>query len=245
MTTIYASNTGMPILLDDEDVPLIAGHTWRSVQMHNNHYAYCTTGRRNVAMHRMILRRELDASELSRPEIDHKDRNGLNNQRVNLRICTHAQNLANKPAPVSNTSGFKGVQPEGPYWKANITHEGKSEQIGTFTSPRDAAIAYDLRARELAGDFALPNITDASDEETTRVRALMKSPKKRRNTSSTFKGVSIARRKYGIYWTTHLMYHGTTHSKCFKTELEAARFYNETVRQVIPEALWPKYLNAA
>jgi hypothetical protein len=91
-------------------------------------------------------------------EVDHIDNDGLNNTRENLRFATHQQNCFNKPAPKSNTSGFKGVSWSDALgcWTAII----RGKRIGQFDTPEDAALAYDATARELFGEYAYVNFPD-------------------------------------------------------------------------------------
>jgi hypothetical protein len=87
--------------------------------------------------------------------IDHIDRNGLNNTRKNLRICTHAQNKANLHLYRNNTSGFRGVtfDKNRNKWFAKIRKNDKWIFIGRFDKKIDAAIAYQKKAKEFFGDF--------------------------------------------------------------------------------------------
>lgn len=70
----------------------------------NARTVYAVTGR-GIRMHRFIL-----GIADPRVQVDHDDRDGLNNQRYNLRTCTNAQNQVNKPkVRLSDTSRYKGV----------------------------------------------------------------------------------------------------------------------------------------
>ncbi len=99
--------------------------------------------------------------------IDHRDGNGLNNQRHNLRPATTAQNSRNRGRCRNNTSGYKGVTWYKPQrkWLASISIDGRRKHLGYFASKLDAALAYDAAAREYHGDFArlnFPAIHDAT-----------------------------------------------------------------------------------
>ena len=102
------------------------------------------------------------------PYVDHRNGNGLDNQRANLRESTHAQNMANSRRRKDNTSGFKGVSQERRTgrWVAQIQRGGHNFHLGTFGSPEDAARAYDAKAAELFGEFARPNFPPAPKELT-------------------------------------------------------------------------------
>jgi hypothetical protein len=92
--------------------------------------------------------------------VDHKDGNGLDNRRSNLRLATHSQNGCNRRAPKNNRSGYKGVSFESArgQWKAKICSGGKQRHLGLFPTAEDAARAYDSAAIELHGEFAHLNL---------------------------------------------------------------------------------------
>jgi hypothetical protein len=91
--------------------------------------------------------------------VDHKNGDGLDNTRANLRPATPGQNVANQRISRRNTSGFKGVNLHkfSGLWRASIGFRGKSRHLGYFHSPEDAARAYDAAAADLFGEFARPN----------------------------------------------------------------------------------------
>ena len=90
--------------------------------------------------------------------IDHKDRDGLNNQRENLRWCTGSQNQANR-CIINLSSGYKGVYWDNPTnsWRAKIGFKNRTIHIGRFKTAVEAANAYDTKAVELFGEYALTN----------------------------------------------------------------------------------------
>lgn len=96
-------------------------------------------------------------------EVDHRDRNGLNNCRSNLRFATHADNSRNASIRQDNTSGFKGVTFE-PYtrgskkWKSTIQYDKRRITIGRYLTAKDAAMAYNDKAMRLFGEFACLNV---------------------------------------------------------------------------------------
>ena len=97
-------------------------------------------------------------------EIDHINGIRDDNRIENLRECTRSQNSANAPKRKSydgkiTSSKYKGVYWYKRYqkWKAQIGKDGKMIHLGYFDSERDAAKAYDSKAKELFGEFAAVN----------------------------------------------------------------------------------------
>lgn len=97
-------------------------------------------------------------------EIDHI--NGIkNDDRIeNLRAATRSQNQYNRPALVTNKSGYKGVsQHECGSWIAQITDkDGRRRKIGSYRTPEEAAVAYADAAILLHEDFAHYSILEFS-----------------------------------------------------------------------------------
>jgi hypothetical protein len=91
--------------------------------------------------------------------VDHKDGNGLNCQRANMRICTMWENQGNRVLNRNNSSGFKGVawKKDREKWRARITKNEKSIHLGYFDHAETAALAYNLAAQKHFGEFAKLN----------------------------------------------------------------------------------------
>jgi hypothetical protein len=147
-------------LVDDEDYEIVTSYTWRRWGRHNVWYAY-TTSQPNILMHRLIM-------GLPDGIIDHKDKNGLNNQKANLRVCTNAENIRNSRKRKDNTSGYKGVIFKCAYhkgkkyplkkpWQAYIHFNKKQIHIGYYHTSEEAARAYDKKAKKYFGEFACLN----------------------------------------------------------------------------------------
>jgi len=150
---------GKVAMIDDCDFDLVSKHKWNTRKCRHTFYALCASSRKlnggkqkTIYMHRLILDAKLGQC------VDHKDRNGLNNCRDNIRICSNAQNIMNSRARHSK-SGFRGV-----YWlenkkrfKAYICLNGKIKNIGHFHNKIDAAKAYNKCALKFHGEFASLN----------------------------------------------------------------------------------------
>ncbi len=147
--------------IDDEDFDRLSKFKWHAKEWHNTWCAARNIPRANgkqtlIRMHWEILRppRGMDT--------DHKDHNGLNNQKSNLRIATRAENMRNMQKRKGCTSQYKGVcwHRRSAKWRAYITVKGRQISLGHFDSEEEAAFAYDMKAHELFGEFALTNFRD-------------------------------------------------------------------------------------
>ncbi len=96
--------------------------------------------------------------------IDHIDGDARNNRIENLRECTPAQNQYNSRAKVNNRSGYKGAYPRANCvakpWYSKIVVDGRKVLLGYFSTPQEAAQAYDVAAKKFAGQFANLNSKD-------------------------------------------------------------------------------------
>jgi hypothetical protein len=88
--------------------------------------------------------------------VDHKDGNGLNNQRSNLRICTNGQNKQNGTVYKNSKTGFRGVtyRKDLNKFRSKISFNGKEIHLGYFDTALEAAQVRDRKALELHGEFA-------------------------------------------------------------------------------------------
>jgi hypothetical protein len=144
---------GKVALVDDEDFEELIKFKWCVYKNRSTDYASHRYKNRSISMHRTILKANLGEF------VDHKDGNGLNNQKSNLRICTMNGNMQNRKRYKNNTTGFKGVyfNKDRKKYRAQIRVDGKRICIGGFKTPIEAAQAYDSAAIKLHGEFAVTN----------------------------------------------------------------------------------------
>jgi hypothetical protein len=148
---------GKNAIVDDKDYDRLSQFKWHAVVDGDRVYA----GRnvlvgdeyRVIKMHRDIMG---DPEEVI---VDHVDLNGLNNRRKNLRKCTIAQNTAHTRGhkKKGRTSKYKGVYRRSCGWGAQISINGRTNNLGTYRYERDAAKAYNEAARKRFGKFAVLN----------------------------------------------------------------------------------------
>lgn len=87
--------------------------------------------------------------------VDHKNGNGLDNRRENLRIATTYQNSSNKER--WGAVGVRGVIQVGRRYRARITTLTGRKSLGYYGTKEEAGAAYDTAAREIFGEFAWVN----------------------------------------------------------------------------------------
>jgi hypothetical protein len=144
-------NKGQFAQVDDQDFEHLKTFKWYFLKGSRNKtgYAYTRTpDRKTVYMHRLITGEK-------EKQVDHRDHDGLNNQRFNLRVASDSQNKANKAAP-AGSSRFKGVvwNKGRSKWQAQIKVNKKRRYLGLFVSEEEAAKAYQSAASEMFGEFA-------------------------------------------------------------------------------------------
>jgi len=115
---------------------------------------------RTVWMHRVILDAPPGVG------VTHRNGDGLDNRKTNLRLCTRQQRGAKRRRNRNNTSGYRGVSYDAHSgrWKGVLRHGGRYLSLGYFATPEEAARAYDAAAREAFGEFAYRNIPADGDE---------------------------------------------------------------------------------
>ena len=152
----------VPMLVDDEDYEMLCKRKW----------SFDTVGRpRTGVTHKGFLPNRVQvhvrvhkAILWSPPgyEIDHIDGDPLNNQKANLRVCTHKENSRNQKKHSNAFSKIKGAcwHKQHQKWQARIHPDGKSISLGLFETAEEAGKVYDEAAKKLFGEYARLNTYD-------------------------------------------------------------------------------------
>src|SRR6185369_17658976 len=151
MKTLFVDSEA--IFVSDIDYERSISRKWRTIVDGNTRYALSghTDNGNQVQMANFIM-----GDPPSGHFWDHKDHNGLNNQRENLRLATSQQNAANRVNTGKTQSGYKGVARYKRHqkWAARIKVNGRLIFLGFFDKKEDAARCYDQAAIEHFGEFA-------------------------------------------------------------------------------------------
>jgi hypothetical protein len=134
--------SGNEIIIDREDLSLWAQYTWYVIQGHGqSKYLKRNTLHKNTTIE---FHRELMGFP-NGLEIDHINRNGLDNRKANLRIVDHKTNQNNLPKRTGASSQYFGVSrdSERKSWNVYCNYHGKTKNLGKYENEIEAAIAYD------------------------------------------------------------------------------------------------------
>ena len=145
---------GKAAIVDARDFRFLNQWKWKAQKGKNTYYASrCPNPGTTVLMHRVLLHPPAHL------EVDHKNGNGLDNRRCNIRVGTSSQNRCNRSFQSGNASLLKGVSWNTllSKWQARIAFRGQQFRLGLFTNKLRAAEAYNKAAKRLHGEFAFLN----------------------------------------------------------------------------------------
>jgi hypothetical protein len=217
------------VLVDDEDYEFLTNVYDMSINQHG--YVYCKLkekykhkrmGFYTGSLHKILVFQDNTNRMIN---VDHKDGNKLNNQKENLRICTHANNMKNrkpnnKQLGKDTASKYKGVwwNKKLNMWRVQIRSDNKRIGIGCFTNEIAAANAYNYYAKELHKEYAkLNDVEFMEKDEWIKYKS-------GENKTSKYVGVSLSNNK----WVAQIYHNGKNKIiGKFDTEIEAAKAYNE------------------
>jgi|LakMenEpi03Aug12_release.lakeMendotaPanAssembly.Ray.scaffolds.fasta_scaffold591655_1 hypothetical protein len=146
-------------LVDDDDYYWLSQWNWFAVEIKNTWYArrskkkgiLRSNEKYEIYLHRIVMR----CSDIDFV-IDHLDKNGLNNQKENLRICTKSENNKHTSSHKNSSSQYLGVSYDKNRnkWSANLMNNGKRILFKRYNTEIEAAKAYDITAKTQFGVYA-------------------------------------------------------------------------------------------
>ena len=150
--------SGKSFVFDKCDLGLIINRAW-SVDSQG----YVSSGTKNDhrKLHRLLLNAKPDQV------VDHINGDPSDCRRGNLRIASQHENTFNARCPKSSTTGYKGVcfDKHREKYMAHIHPNGRMKFIGYYSTPEEAASAYDEAASFYFGEFARPNFTKTEEKK--------------------------------------------------------------------------------
>jgi len=137
-------------LVDAQDAEWLSCYRWRAIRIGRTWYAVRADCEQLVYMHRMIL---------GAPEgliVDHRDGNGLNNTRANLRLATIRENNINAAKRAGCSSKYRGVDwcKSARAWRARVWVGGREKLVGYFATEEEAIAAREKAAQAAYGEYA-------------------------------------------------------------------------------------------
>lgn len=151
------------VIVDNEDTEAALSRKWSITKTNNYIRVEARINKKCVRFHRYLL-----GVTDKNIEIDHINRNPLDNRRSNLRIASREQNMRNvtfKSRP--NKTGYIDVYKSNQKYCACISINDKTFHIGRYETPEQAAIARDQFAYKTSGEFAILNFPDLIKKDKT------------------------------------------------------------------------------
>ena len=201
---------GRIALVDTVDYQNLSVFNW----MFHGGYARRVEKGRTIHMHRVLT------GCPDGLEVDHINRNKLDNRKCNLRIVTRQQNMFNKSGYTGSSSKYKGVSwhSKDRTWHAQIRLDNEIHFLGAYGTEDIAAAAYNHFAILYFGDYAVLNEVDSLDFSAFRIL--------KRKGASRYRGVTF--NKKSAKWVARITAEGKRLALgYFGTEEDAARAYNE------------------
>lgn len=153
---------GFVTTVEERDYERLSQHKWRIFKDKDNDIKYARRntpikdGKRGVEyMHREILAVKLGRPLTKKEMTDHINKDGLDNRRGNLRVCSPRESCIHTGSRKGSSSQYKGVSwnKKNKKWEVKIRYRGKKKFLGYFDDEKEAARAYDKMAKKLRRRF--------------------------------------------------------------------------------------------
>lgn len=150
-----ATHKNVFTLVDNDDYKNLINYNWYAVELKSKLYAKCYYKGKNFYMHRLVMKAPKGKV------VDHIFHNTLDNRKKYLRICSYSQNTINSKK-VKGNSKYKGVRFVSDVyrkkpWCATVWLNSKATHVGYYKTEQESALAYNIKAKELHGEFAYEN----------------------------------------------------------------------------------------
>ena len=155
------TSNGHVFTIDEEDAPLVDTRSWYAEA--DTHHIYIRTHgcgpNKYSRLHRLLLAAPKGTL------VDHINGDGRDNRRINLRLCSPAENARNTRRHRDSKSPYKGVRVHPDIgrkarFQATIYRDQRRCSLGYFTDAESAARAYDAAAKQTFGAFAHLNFPE-------------------------------------------------------------------------------------
>lgn len=151
---------GKIAIVDDDDYEYLSQFKWTASENGSRWYAKRSIGPRKKVV-RYYMHRELMHVTDPKVIVDHIDRDPLNNQKVNLRLCSKQQNNQNRIPVINSKSKYMGVCPSSARWGQKRWRGYINPETGQisklFYTEIEAAKWYNDMAKKHFGEFAYRN----------------------------------------------------------------------------------------
>jgi hypothetical protein len=138
----------IPCLIDVNDIASLSPYTWGIGSARggrNTRYAYHQTNRDGVRTITSMQRFLLGLERGNESQVDHLNRNGLDNRRANLRIVSGSLNAYNRVVPsklgVRGVSFYRRTPGDRKPYHAHVGHLGRKITIGYYRTAEEAYAA--------------------------------------------------------------------------------------------------------
>ena len=222
--------SGYTVLLDDEDLDKFKDYNWYVrkpvIEGSNILYVYgdriIDKKRSRVSLHRYIM----GCTKGDKTTVDHINHNTLDNRKCNLRVCTYQENNYNSQGHHDSNSKHKGIRKQGNKWEVRLSVNKEHKFIGLVKTLNDAIKLHDLASILHHGEYAYTENPRESYSDIQNIEEEIKRLIDREYTSK-YRGVTHITNDGDYYRAAIWVHKKYVHIGCFKSDVEAAKAYNE------------------